>query len=182
MAKKLGKPPPKRLRKRYLCSICEPRKEFESPDSYESHMISDHDYDYCQICSVIGPISSIRVHILENHSNYDTKTAENSETTETSTKKFCCYICCGSGPIFKEASKLSNHLVLKHDLKSSYSTSIYNVIEFLCFNCDTERRTQGFPSTLALGAKYLFVFLLSFPQNERKMSYAQLVLLSLYIF
>ena len=60
LAKKLGKPPPKRLRKRYLCSICEPRKEFESPDSYESHMISDHDYDYCQICSVIGPISSIR--------------------------------------------------------------------------------------------------------------------------
>ena len=149
LAKKLGKPPPKRLRKRYLCSICEPRKEFESPDSYESHMISDHDYDYCQICSVIGPISSIRVHILENHSNHDTtKTAENSET-ESSTKKFCCYICCGSGPIFKEASKLSNHLVLKHDLKSSL-TSISHVIEFLCFNCDTERRTQGFPSTLAL--------------------------------
>ena len=33
-----------------------------------------------------------------------------------------------------------------------------------------------------LGAKYLIFFLLSFPQNERKISFTLLVLLSLYIF
>ena len=38
---------------------------------------------------------------------------------------------------------------MKHDLKSSL-TSISHVTEYLCFNCDTERRKQGFPSTLAL--------------------------------
>ena len=48
---------------------------------------------------------------------------------------------------------MSNHLVSKHDLKSSTlnpEDPEFCVTEFLCFNCDTERRKQGFPSALAL--------------------------------
>ena len=44
LAKKLGKPPPKRLRKRFLCILCEPRKEFESPDTYDCHLIGKSNF------------------------------------------------------------------------------------------------------------------------------------------
>ena len=41
----------------------------------------------------------------------------------------------------------------KHNLKSSCldeDDPLFRVTEFLCFNCDTERRKQAFPSALAL--------------------------------
>ena len=143
IAEKLGKPPPKRLRKRLMCQICKPRIEFDSPDAHQRHLLVDHDYDYCEICQTIGPISSIRVHILENHSSENPKNG-----------RFCCYICCGSGPIFLQEIKLSNHLIHKHDFKSA-STDIpceneTKVTEYSCFDCDKVRRKQGYPTVPAL--------------------------------
>ena len=129
----MGKPPPKRLRKRHFCTLCDPRIEFECADDLERHFIADHDYDYCQICSQIGPISLIRVHILENHSQENDKL------------KFCCYICCGSGSIFSQIEKLTNHFVMKHDLKSTIEP--LKITEYYCFDCD---HRPSFPSILAL--------------------------------
>jgi hypothetical protein len=104
----MGKPPPKRLRKRLICNLCQPRHEFDSSDTFERHLIADHDYDHCQICLIIGPSSLIRSHIVTSHSGEGKKV-----------DKLCCYICCGSGPVFSEVTKLVGHLVTKHDLKSS---------------------------------------------------------------
>lgn len=122
LAEKMGKPPPKRLRKRFLCSLCDPRIEFESSDIFERHLIADHGYDYCQICHVIGPISLIRTHMLDKHSSEGAKLG-----------KFCCYICCGSGPIFDELAKLVGHLVTKHDLKGvlRYVSLCFSILQCL---------------------------------------------------
>ena len=142
IAEKLGKPPPKRLRKRLICNQCSPRVEFECSDTFERHLIAEHDFDYCQACSLIGPIALIRMHILEFHSVGNVKHG-----------KYCCYICCGAGAMFTELSKLTGHLSCKHGLKTSFSDSnedILKVTEFPCYNCDLERRKQGFPTNIAL--------------------------------
>ena len=140
IAEKLGKPPPKRLRKRLICNLCSPRVEFDTPDTFERHLIAEHDFDYCQACFLIGPIVLIRIHILELHSEENAKNG-----------KYCCYICCGAATIFAELPKLQAHLSSKHGLKTVASeNNVDKVIEFPCYNCDLDRRKQGFPSTGAL--------------------------------
>ena len=139
IAEKLGKPPPKRLRKRLICNLCSPRVEFDTPDTFERHLIAEHDFDYCQACCLIGPIAQIRIHILEMHS---TDNAKNG--------KYCCYICCGAASIFTELPNLQAHLASKHGLKTASNDENTKVIEFPCYNCDLDRRKQGFPSIVAL--------------------------------
>ncbi len=53
-AEKMGRPPPKRLRKRLLCTLCQPRIEFDLSDYYERHLIVEHKFEYCVVCSIIG--------------------------------------------------------------------------------------------------------------------------------
>ena len=102
---KLGQNPPKRIRQRVLCTLCRPRIEFDTFDTLNRHLISEHSYDYCQICSQIGPISMVRHHILERH-------------FENDSKAYSCYICCGSGPKFQEKVQMDAHLISKHSLKT----------------------------------------------------------------
>ena len=36
---------------------------------YDRHLISRHGYDYCKICYLIGPWSSVGLHITKKHSD-----------------------------------------------------------------------------------------------------------------
>lgn len=148
IAQSLGQPPPKRLRKRLLCTHCDPRIEFEAAEAFDRHFIAEHNYDYCSICNIIGPIALIRLHILEKHCN----------AQQGSSNKLCCYICCGSGPIFNQVSKLNLHLVTKHDLKSMHleESDELQVSEYLCFNCDDSRQNAKFPTILSLSEHLKF--------------------------
>ena len=86
----------------------------------DRHLIAEHAFDYCQVCFLIGPISRIRMHILDKHHD---KKYEVEEVTKKFKipKGFTCYICCGSGKTFPNDSHLAAHLVSKHGLKTGES-------------------------------------------------------------
>ena len=50
-----------------VCSLCT-NTNIELDDiEYDRHLISRHDYDYCKICYLMGPRSSVGFHIAKKH-------------------------------------------------------------------------------------------------------------------
>lgn len=139
-----GKPPPKRLKKRLICTMCKPNPlYFEMHEKYERHLIAEHRFEYCKVCLLMGPSEKVRLHIVEKHSGM--KPSEEN-------KLACCYICCGSGPSFDQVHKLKKHWANKHGLKLRSSESDEDVIlEYPCFNCgQQDGKSASFPSLTGL--------------------------------
>ena len=45
--------------------------------------MSAHNHDYCKKCRLIGPVATVRFHIIEEHPSE------------------LCLVCCGTSPIFR---------------------------------------------------------------------------------
>ena len=76
--------------------------------------LSVHGHDYCKRCRLIGPMSAVRFHIVEEHSTD------------------ICHICCGSSPIFASKEALESHLRKSHSISSD---------SYRCLDCKEEAST-----------------------------------------
>ena len=106
------KPSPTKSRKNLnVCFLCTEKPAFENSVQFERHKISVHNYDYCKLCRLIGPIITVRYHIIDCHA------------------KELCHICCSQSPLFKSQDLLKSHLTQSHPSE---------VGAFKCYDCDGE--------------------------------------------
>lgn len=88
-------------------------------------MISVHSHDFCTLCQLIGPIATVRFHIVDRHVDQ------------------LCHVCCSRSPVFVSGNGLRQHLSERHSLHPfprglSPSTSSAPSRVFACFDCSTD--------------------------------------------
>ena len=123
-------PAPKRPLKKDFCKYCDSTTPvvFDKPLHYQRHLMSAHNHDYCKKCRLIGPVATIRFHIIDEHPNE------------------LCLICCGTSPIFGNRKQLVNHMCKTHDRKSADGPSGDGDVEFACLDCDQSAAKVSFTS------------------------------------
>jgi len=86
----------RRMKDPKCCKHCEDFPVFESGYERDKHLISNHNYDFCKICKLIGPAFAIVVHIAQCH------------------QKQLCHLCGSQSPIFTNLSKVRAHIEKNH--------------------------------------------------------------------
>lgn len=86
----------RRMKDPKSCKHCEEFPVFDSGYERDKHLISNHNYDFCKICKLIGPAFSIMVHIAQYH------------------QKQLCHLCGSQSPIFTNFFKVRAHIEKNH--------------------------------------------------------------------
>jgi len=100
----------RRMKDPKSCKHCEEFPVFDSGYERDKHLISNHNYDFCKICKLIGPAISIMIHIATYH------------------QKQLCHLCGSQSPIFANIFKVSAHIEKNHCGGSCP--------KYFCSNCD----------------------------------------------